>query len=61
MSVPAKLAFSAKYRSCGISGESGLLDHDFCWVLDMTWARAEGESFGVRGALDVNVRVRVLR
>ena len=40
MRVPAKLVFSAKYRSNGIFGALGLSDHGFCRASDMVQVRA---------------------
>lgn len=36
MNLPARVAFSQKYRSREIRGAFGLSDHGFCEKLDMT-------------------------
>ena len=47
MRTPAKVAFSPKYRSYGIWGAFGLVDHGFCEESDMSQTcrrRGEGNS-----------------
>ena len=39
MSLPVKMVFSQKYRSYGICGAFGLLDHGFCEGSDMAQAQ----------------------
>ena len=61
MNPPAKAAFSQRYRSYGICGVFGLLDHGFCEGSDMAQAHTctrRREKVSVDGETELWTRER---
>jgi len=57
MRIPAKVAFSPKYRSYGIWGAFGLVDHGSCEESDMTQRCTKGgERNSSEGGIELLVK-----